>query len=298
MIAEELRHYYEDRPILITGGAGFIGSHLAERAVALGARVTILDNFSTGSYEHLCDIASAVTIIEGDIVDAQQCHQAARGQKTIFHCAAMASVPLSCSEPYRCTQINVIGTANMLDAAAQHNVENFVFSSSAAVYGAREDICTETDPCNPISPYGWSKYIGEHLCRHYGETTSLRTICLRYFNVFGPRQKTGVVAQFRHKMATGTPIIVQGDGTQERDFVSVYAVIEANLLVAARSGSCQAGEAFNVASGRSISLLNLIAELQQEYQDYQESLITFAPTRSGDVQRSQGSRQKYLMLTK
>jgi len=286
--------YYQNRKVLITGGAGFIGSHLTAAAVKLGARVTILDNFSTGHRSYLADLEDKITIVEGDILNRHDCDRAIAGNDIVFHCAALSSVPLSLAEPYQCTQQNIIGTANLLEAARNQGATQFIFSSSAAVYGKREGACAEGDPCEPVSPYGWSKFIGEILCRQYGQNSLLHTICLRYFNVFGPRQEQGVVAQFRRSLAEGRSITIEGDGKQERDFVSVERVVEANLTLAAYAPEVIAsGEIFNIASGRSVSLLELVASMSREQTGEHHPAVQFVPARKEDIRQSRADCRKY-----
>jgi nucleoside-diphosphate-sugar epimerase len=213
----KLKNYYHNTPVLVTGGCGFIGSHLVEKLVELGARVTILDNLSSGSLENIKNVQDSVTIIQKDIADFDACLESTRDQSVVFHLAAFISVPQSIKEPDVCHRTNVDGTFNMLEAARRNGVDSFVFSSSAAVYGPHEGICSENTPIAPTSPYGFSKYIGEQYCHQYKTNFNISTAALRYFNVWGERQNpngayAAAVAKFTQHMKENTPITIFGDG--------------------------------------------------------------------------------------
>lgn len=295
-LKQDLSLFYKNRPVLVTGGAGFIGSQLVDALVMLGAHVTVLDNFSTGTKENLDAVRNNIKIIHGDITNFDTCLLATRNAEIIFHLAALVSVPESCKEPHACHAINVTGTHNLLEAARQNSKtppQRFIFSSSAAVYGPHEGICTETAPCDPCSPYGFSKLMGELYCRQYALTYGLETTVLRYFNVYGPRQKanTGVVAHFKHCLETGIPLTIHGDGLQERDFVPVQNIVTANLLLGTRQPALP-GNIFNIATGTSISLISLVNRLKAQYPDYPHP-ITFAPARPGDIRHSAADCSKF-----
>jgi nucleoside-diphosphate-sugar epimerase len=289
---------YKNKRVLVTGGAGFIGSHVAQQLVGYGADVTILDNLSTGSRDNIVEFKRDVSFIEGSITNLHTCLWATRDIDYVFHLAAFVSVPQSKIEPEVCNEINVTGTRNMLEASLQNNVTKFVFSSSSAVYGNQQGICDEQSACNPTSPYGQSKLMGELLCEQYTHDSNLSTVMLRYFNVYGPRQNphgsyAGVVAQFKHAMEHNKPIIIYGDGMQTRDFIPVEDVAKANIHLAITS--TQKSDVFNIGTGTSITLLQLIDMLKQEHPQYSEQ-VRFAPARTVDIKHSQADCSKFLKL--
>src|SRR5579885_1849878 len=175
-----MNYNYKDLPVLVTGGCGFIGSHLAETLVKMGAYVTILDSCSTGSTKNVDAFKDNVIVINKSITDPHACLEATHGKKIVFHLAALVSVPLSVENPSLCNQINVEGTFNLLEASRLNGVERFVFSSSAAVYGNHQGLCSETMECKPQSPYGFSKLMGELYCKQYATIYGLKTVSLRY----------------------------------------------------------------------------------------------------------------------
>ncbi len=286
---------YKNLPVLVTGGCGFIGSHLVEKLVAIGARVTILDNLSTGSVENICAVRDSVRLIKASITDASACREAAHNQKLIFHLAALISVAESVENPTSCHHVNVDGTFNMLEAARKAGVKRFIFSSSAAVYGNIEGLCSENSPCHPVSPYGFSKRIGELYCQQYAHVLGLETVVLRYFNVFGPRQNpcgayAGVVAKFNQFMSENRPITIYGNGKQTRDFVPVESVVNANLTLGMHE-AIKPGDIYNVATGKSVSILELIDRLRQQYPHFSGE-IKFEPARSSEINDSRADCQK------
>lgn len=290
-----MKNPYINLPVVITGGCGFIGSHLAEHLVALGAQVTIIDNLSTGHRENIAHLLKHIRLCKQDITDLEACKKAIEGAHIIFHLAARTSVADSLKQVQLYQDVNIKGTYTILEAARQMNVKRVVFSSSAAVYGIGSALVTENDPCNPVSVYGFSKQIGELLCQQYQELFGVQTVILRYFNAYGPRQpETGpqasVVARFTHQMKYNEPIIIYGDGLQTRDFVPVSTIVDANVRLALAPDAH--GEIFNIASGYSITLLELVERLKIEYPEYNAPLI-FEPARPGDIVHSSADCSKY-----
>lgn len=291
---------YKDVPILVTGGCGFIGSHLVEELVLCGADVTIIDNLSSGNQDNISTVADKVTFIYGDITDFATCLHATRNKKIIFHLAAFISVPASTINPYECHCTNIIGTNNVLEAARINNVERFIFSSTCAVYGESDTQCNEEEKTAPASPYGFSKLVGETLCREYCHVFGLETAILRYFNVYGPRQNphsnyAGVIAKFTHNMEHNLPLTIFGDGMQTRDYVSVSTVVQANMLLGICDKQYVQGDLFNIASGNSINLIELIDILGHNYPAY-DSQIIFMPDRPGDIKHIAADNSKYKNL--
>lgn len=244
--------------ILVTGGAGFIGSHLVARLALHGANVRVLDNFSSGRRENLEAVAETIDLVEGDIRDPAAVQRAVAGVRTVFHLAAEASVPRSVQDPQTTIDVNVSGTLNVLQAARAAGCERVVFSSTCAVYGdsTRSPKTEAMTPC-PLTPYAVSKLAGEHLCAVQTHVHGLPTVALRYFNVFGPRQEptspyAAVIPRFLSALRTGAPPVVYGDGGQTRDFVYVEDVVDANLRAATVDGID--GRVFNVASGRATTI--------------------------------------------
>ena len=210
-------------------------------------------------------------------------------------------VPQSLEEPDVCHAINVGGTFNLLEAARRNGVKRFIFSSSSAVYGPALATCNEQTSCNPTSPYGFSKLIGEYLCKQYAVNAGTETVCMRYFNVYGDRQNpngqyAAVVAKFKDSMANNRPITVFGDGLQTRDFVSVEQVAHTNLLLGLQPADVVSGEVFNVATGKSITLIELFQLLRKEFPDYMLE-PQFAPERAGDIKCSTADCSKLQKIT-
>lgn len=294
--------WYNGIKVLVTGGCGFIGSHLSQKLVELGAQVTILDDLSTGSLENIAPIIDKITLITNSVTDYQACVEATKNVAIVFHLAAFISVPQSFENPTACYTTNINGTQTLLEAARVNGVERVVFSSSAAVYGKHEGLCTESMSCHPESPYGYSKLIGELLCAQYTKNFGLSTVCLRYFNVYGERQKphgsyAAVRAAFAHRMRHNLPITIFGDGQQTRDFVPVQTIVDANLTLGMLAKTAMDDTVFNIGTGTSITLLQLIDTLRQEYPTY-TAAITFAPARTGDVRSSEADCRKYQQLHK
>ena len=273
---------------LVTGGAGFIGSHIVEALVERGDRVRILDNFSTGSLDNVREFQSGVEIIEADLCDADKVARAVRGVDCIFHQAALASVPRSVEHPLDTNQACVTGTVTLLDQARRANVRRVVYAASSSCYGDQPFTAKrETDLPAPLSPYAAAKLAAEFYCQAFGSTYDIETVCIRYFNVFGPRQDpdspySAVIPLFITAMLQGKAPVVFGDGQQSRDFTFVKNVVHGNLLAADAPEA--AGETFNIATGQSFSLLTVIKELNQSLgTDFQP---THEPARVGDVRNS------------
>ncbi len=285
--------------VLVTGGGGFIGSHLVEALVENGDRVTVLDNFSTGKKENIAHLLSRVELVEGDIRDEEILRRVLSGREAVLHQAALPSVPRSFSDPLGTTAVNAGGTIQLLEAARQAGIKRFVFASSSSVYGeSEEDFKVETLPSRPLSPYAVSKLFGEQVCRIYAAVYGMDTIALRYFNVFGPRQDpaspySAVIPLFITAARRKTEPVIFGDGKQTRDFTYVENVVLANLLALSAPPSAR-GEACNVACGNSASILEMLKELSI-LAGY--SLVPRpGPPRPGDVRHSRADIRKAARL--
>ncbi len=288
---------YKGVPVLVTGGCGFIGSHLVEKLVDLGAKVSILDDLSTGNENNIATVKDKVTLICGSITDLETCLIATHNKKIIFHLAAFVSVPGSMEDPQKCHTINVTGTQNLLEAARINGVKRFVFSSTCATYGDTTGQCTETKQPNPISPYGFSKLIGELYCKEYAQAFNMETVVMRYFNVYGLRQNpqasyAGVIAKFMHNMKHNLPLTIFGDGTQTRDYVPVETVVEANILFGMCEKKLMQGELFNIATGKSSTIFDIIDILKKKHPTYNNEFL-FMPARPGDVKHVTADCSKY-----
>jgi nucleoside-diphosphate-sugar epimerase len=254
--------------ILVTGGAGFIGSHIVDRLMKDSFDVTVIDDLRTGSLSNINDYRERKNfhLAEGDIRDINLVRKTLKDIDVVFHEAALASVTLSVKDPITTNQVNVEGTLNLLKASCDLNVKRFMFASSAAVYGpTKSPQKKEDDSLNPTSPYGVSKLAADNYARVFHRLYGLKTVCLRYFNVYGPRQKVdvhgsygGVISIFINRILSGLPPIIHGDGEQTRDFVYIDDVVEANML--AMNGEDGAGEAFNIGTGKNVSIKK-IAEI-------------------------------------
>jgi UDP-glucose 4-epimerase len=277
------------RSCLVTGGAGFIGSHIAEALVARGDRVRVLDNLSTGRRSNLDGFRDRIEFIEGDVADAQATAQAVEGVDCIFHEAALASVPLSVERPLDSHAACATGTVTLLDAARRAGVRRVVYAASSAAYGDQPGSSRhETDLPAPLSPYAAAQLAGEFYCQAFWATFRLETVALRYFNVFGPRQDpnsqySAVIPLWITAMLAGRQPVIFGDGLQSRDFSFVANVVHANLLAA--DAPAATGRTINVADGRSINLLTLIDLINRFLGTNVKP--RFAPARPGDVRESQ-----------
>jgi nucleoside-diphosphate-sugar epimerase len=251
---------------LVTGGAGFIGSHLAEELVRRGEKVRVLDSFITGKRDNLAPFRSFIELIEGDIRDVDTCRRALRGVDYVFHQAALPSVPRSIQEPLLANDINVNGTLNLLVACAEAKVKRFVYASSSSVYGDDPVIPKrEGSEGSQLSPYAVQKLVGEKYCRVFHDIYGLETVCLRYFNVFGPRQDpfsqyAAAIPLFINLMMAGDRPQIFGDGEQSRDFTYVANVVEGNLR-ALEAPDEAFGEVFNIACGEKITVNALVREI-------------------------------------
>ena len=291
------KSFYKNKAVLVSGGCGFIGSHIAELLANLGAKVTVFDNLSSGFLKNLDFERLNIDFVEGDIRDIESCKKATYGKEIIFHLAAFISVPDSLKNPDLCYQTNIEGTKNLLGTAYKNQVKRFIFSSSSAVYGTQEKICTEEMACKPESPYGFSKLIGELWLQEYARTFGMATTSLRYFNVYGPRQNpeghyAAVVAQFKKLMHQNLPLTIYGDGYQTRDFIPVEKVAQANLILGAQPEENMKGQVYNIATGKSINLFELVELLKKEFPRYSIPLY-FEPERKGDIKHSQADISKY-----
>jgi UDP-glucose 4-epimerase len=254
-----------DLKILVTGGAGFIGSHLVEAFVREGHRVRVLDDFSSGSRGNLKAVAREVELVRGDAADPRAAARAARGMNVVFHEGAVPSVALSVADPARSHKANATATLTVLLAARDAGVRRFVYAGSSSVYGdAPEQPKTEAMTPRPLSPYAVGKLTGEFYVRLFASLYGMETLTLRYFNVFGPRQSpgspySGVISLFTTALLHGRTAVIYGDGEQSRDFTYVDNVVEANRLALRAKGL--SGQAVNVATGRSVTLLSLLRSL-------------------------------------
>ncbi len=278
----------ENVPVLVTGGAGFIGSHLTGALLDLGAKVTVLDDLSSGSQNNID--TTRVRLVTGSIMDQSVLKQALRDVQIIFHLAAMVSVPQSVNNPVKYHQINGTGTLNILEAARSMQISRVIYSASSSAYGDAPELPkTETMPDRPRSPYAAAKLIGECYIGAYAACYDLNAISLRYFNIFGPRQNphspySGVIAAFSKMILAGEHPKITGDGSASRDFTFVHNAVHANLL-AARSNKKLNGDVVNVGVGKRYTVLHL-AESMIKLFGRPDLKPIFAPARLGDVPHS------------
>ena len=281
---------------LVTGGAGFIGSHIVEELVRRGERVRVLDNLSTGRLAKLASVRGRVEFVKGDITRPADCARACRGAAYVLHQAAIRSVPKSMDRPLPSNEANVDGTLNMLVAAREAKVRRFVYASSSSAYGGckvypqREDMRPQ-----PLSPYAVSKLAGEHYAIVWARSFGLETVSLRYFNVFGPRQDpeslySAVIPKFMEQALAGAPLDVHWDGKQSRDFTHVANVVAANLLAAKAPASRASGEVFNVANNETHSLLDMIRVIERI--SGRKLKRRHHPMRAGDVRKTWADNRK------
>jgi nucleoside-diphosphate-sugar epimerase len=279
---------------LITGGAGFIGSNIAEELVRMGEEVIVLDDLSTGNTSNLDAFLADITFIEGDIRDGETVAKALEGVDYVLHQAALASVPRSIENPVLVHDVNVNGTLTMLERSRIAGVKSFVYAASSSAYGDSETLPkVETMQPRPLSPYAVSKLVGEHYCSVFSNVYGLPAVSLRYFNVFGPRQDpsseyAAVVPIFISRLLEGRGATIYGDGEQSRDFTYVKNVVDANML-AARSGGA-GGEMVNIACGTKYTINDLYARIKALVGGGEEPV--YEASRPGDVKHSQADVTK------
>jgi len=284
---------------LVTGGAGFIGSHLVEGLLERGHSVRVVDNFLTGKRENLARVVSKIELVEGDIRDFSLCQKIAREIDWVFHQAALPSVPRSVEDPGLSNEINVTGTLNLLIAAREAAVKKFIFASSSSVYGDDQNLPKREDILGqPLSPYAITKRVGEMYCLVFNQLYGLSTICLRYFNIFGPRQDphsqyAAVIPNFIQRMIESRPPVIFGDGFQSRDFTYVANVVEANIRAAEVTEVEK--RIFNIACGQRITVMELVEWINRILG--KDIKPVFDPPRPGDIKHSYADislAQKYL----
>ncbi len=280
----------DDLRVLVTGGAGFIGSHTVDRLLAEGFEAVVLDNLRSGSLDNISlhKNNESLKFVCGDVRDAWLVKNLASSVDYVVHLAALVSVPESMRDPDLTYDINVNGTLNLLKACVDAGVKRFIYASSCAVYGNADKLPIKEDcPPKPLSPYAFSKLKAESYVRKYFEDFGLETVCLRYFNVYGPRQAyseySGVITQFINRVKRGLPLTIFGDGEQTRDFVYVEDVVEANML-ALKCGEA-VGEVFNIGTGVATSIKQL-AHTLLELTNRKDLEILYCEAREGDVRHS------------
>lgn len=281
--------------VLVTGGAGFIGSNLADELIRQGARVNIIDNFTTGFRENLEEIKGDFTFIEGDVNDDGAVAKAIEGVEIVFHQAALPSVPRSVEDPLETHRVCANGTVNMLIKSRDAGVKRFIYAASSSAYGDQPVLPkVETMRPDPLSPYAAAKLSGELYCRAFNNVYGLETISLRYFNVFGPRQNpasmySGVISRFIDSLMAGQTPVIFGDGEQSRDFTYVANVVDANIKAAQTTTGL--GESINAANGERITL-NELLEVLKKITGNSTARPEFQPARSGDVRDSQADNRR------
>ena len=290
----DLQNAFEGRRVCVTGGAGFIGSHLTDALVNHGADVCVLDDFSQGRDENLAQVADQVRIVRGSILDSDALDEACAGAELIFHLAALTSVPGSIEKPREYYEVNATGTLGVLETARAVGAKRVIFAASSSVYGDNPAMPkVETMPPEPMSPYAVAKCASEYMLRAYAQCYGLSAVSLRYFNIFGSRQRpdspyAAVVPRFAEALLQGRKPTIYGDGTQTRDFTHVSNAVHANLL----AGACPTplnGEVVNVACGKSYNLLELV-ERMAAILDV-NGACEFVPPRVGEVLHSHASIQ-------
>ncbi len=274
---------------LVTGGAGFIGSHLVDGLLEAGCRVRVIDDFSTGKESHLAESLSRIDCLKGDIRKERDVKRAVRGVDYVFQVAAVRAVLRSVDNPGETNEVNVTGTLRLLQAAREAKVKRFIFSSSSSIYGdTRKFPCEEEDCPRPQSPYAASKIMGEYYCKIFSSLYGLETVSLRYFNVFGPRQNpesrySAVIPIFIDCLLKRKSPEVHWDGRQSRDFSYVDNVVHGNLLAMRAKGA--SGKVFNIACHEEFSVLDILRYLEKIL-DIKRIKPVFRPKRQGDVRRT------------
>jgi len=281
--------------VLVTGGAGFIGSHLVDKLISRGYVVVVLDNFHSGEMESFREILGRASfeVIEGDIRDRKAVREAMDGVDAVVHLAALIDVKESVNNPLETHDVNVNGTLNVLNEAVRSGVRKFLFASSTAVYGEGNPLpLKEEHSLNPISPYAASKISAECYCRAFNSCYGLDTVVLRFFNVYGPGQKhssySGVISKFLQNALNGEPLIVYGDGEQARDFIHVGDVVEATVL-ALENGDSK-GETFNVCTGKPTSVNELVESVKEIIE--KDLKVSYDKSRKGDIKNNYGDPSK------
>lgn len=281
---------YDYSKILVTGGAGFIGSHLVDRLLTHNVEVAVLDNFEGGKFENVSHHAGKKNfrLVRGDIRNYRLVNKLIRDVDAVFHQAALISVPQSIKNPVLVNEVNVNGTLNLLKASVNSNVRRFIYASSCAVYGNVETMpINEGHQLRPINPYGVSKMAAENYVRVFHKVYGLETVCLRYFNVYGPRQihnqYSGVITQFLNSLTSSSSLKIFGDGKQTRDFIHVQNVVEANLL--ALKTNNVAGETFNIGTGTP-NTINQLAKILLEIAGNPHIKLVHLKPRKGDIKNS------------
>jgi nucleoside-diphosphate-sugar epimerase len=273
---------------LVTGGAGFIGSHIVQRLVKDGEKVRVVDNLCTGSLTRLAEVISAIEFIEGDLAEPSVCDRVIEGVDHVIHQAAIPSVQRSIRDPLASNRANITATLNLLESCRNRHVRRLVYAASSSAYGDTKVLPKHEEmPANPLSPYALQKLVGERYCKLYYELYGLETVSLRYFNVFGPGQDpnseySAVIPKFISRLLAGQPVTVFGDGEQSRDFTYVDNVVEANLL--ALGAKEAAGKVLNVGCGQRFSLNELIHMLEKILG--LTARVEYLPPRAGDVRDS------------
>ena len=281
--------------VLITGGAGFIGSNLADELLRQGAKVSIIDNLVTGFRENLEEIKGDFEFIEGDINDDEKLNKALEDVSLVFHQAALPSVPRSVENPLDTHQACVNGTFNLLLKSKEKGVRRVIYAASSSAYGDQETLPkVETMIPKPLSPYAAAKLMGEYYCQVFSRVYGLETVCLRYFNVFGPRQNpssmySGVISRFIDALMSQQTPVIYGDGEQSRDFTFIANVVNANINAATTKQGI--GEVINAANGERISL-NELLEVLKKITDNQTAVADYQATRNGDVKHSQADNTR------
>ena len=286
--------------VLVTGGAGFIGSHVVDKLVLDGHEVVVLDDLSSGSMkniEHHLD-ESGFRFVEGDIRQSRTVEKALEGVDAVIHEAAIVSVPLSMENPALTNEVNIFGTLNLLEASLRAKVKRFIYVSSCAVYGDASKLPINEDaPTRPLSPYASSKLAAEEHCRAFHENYGLETVRLRYFNVYGPRQSTneyaGVMVKFLERIRMDQPPVIFGDGEQTRDFVYVSDVVEATLLALNREGA--AGKVFNIGTGE-VTTINKLCKIFLELTGKTHLKPIYIDPKQGDIRHSRADITKAMKL--
>lgn len=275
----------KNKQVLVTGGAGFIGSNLVRHLIEEGNSVTVLDNFMSG-YRSNLDPFPAVRIIEGDVRDKTTVEIAMKGVEVVFHLAASVGNKRSIDHPITDAEINVLGTLQVLEAARKGGIRKIVTSSSAGIFGELKTMPIKEDhPIEPDSPYGCTKLCEEKLCLSYAKLYDIEAVCLRYFNVYGPNQRFdaygNVIPIFVFRMLRNEPLLIYGDGEQTRDFVQVDDVVQANIKAADSIG---VSGAFNIASGKRVTINRLVEMITKDNNNFIK--IEHGPERPGDVRHS------------